>query len=191
MLRQFGFRNFSPATEWESAMRTIHHTAGETAELRRWTVDATPSIKAASVWSPPELAASRSRPAAVSWLITCVIEGFARHAEAMYPCLVYPGEETNRRTQEPDPQSPWQMPDDRSWTWQHSRAPWARVARRSPSGRTVFRVMRFFKKLRWEHAKNRMPVIRLDSVDDRMLRDIGIDRHRLEIWTGQMEPDEW
>jgi hypothetical protein len=191
MLRQLGFLSFSPATEWESFMRTIDQTAGDTTELKRWTVDATPLTKAASVWSPPELAASRSRPAAMSWLITCVIEGFASYAQAMYPCLVDPGDETTGRTQELDPQSPWQTPDDRSRTWQHSGQPWPRVATRPPSDRITFRVMRFLRMLRFGQTNHKVPVVRLDALDDRVLRDIGVDRHRLEIWAGQMEPDEW
>jgi hypothetical protein len=28
-------------------------------------------------------------------------------------------------------------------------------------------------------------------LDDRVLRDIGVDRHQFQFWTGQMGPDGW
>jgi hypothetical protein len=185
MLAQFGNRSFSPAIEWESAMRIIHEASGWVTKS-----DETSSTTAESVWSMHEPAAPRSRPSAVSRLITCAIEGLAAYAEATHPCLVDPGDDTGSRTNDPDPRAPWKAQDYRSEDWVHSSRPSRPVAMCPSSDRIGSRVARFFGTF-WLGRKNKAPVVRLDALDDRMRRDIGVDRHEFEFWAGQMGPHEW
>lgn len=183
MLRQFGNRSFSPVIEWESVMRIIHEESGWVTKS-----DETPSTTAESAWSMHEMAAPRPRPSAVARLMTCVIEGLAAYAEAAHPYLVDSGDDTTWRTKERDPQAKTQ--DPRSEAWARSDRPSPRLAMRPPSDRISSRVARFFGKLRFRRTRQ-APIVRVDRLDDRVLRDIGVDRHQFEFWAGQMGPDGW
>ena len=185
MLAQFGNRSFSPVIERESVMRIIHQASGRVTRS-----DETPSTTAESVWSMYELAAPRSQPETMSRLTTWVIEGLAAYAEAMHPCRVDPGDDTAWRTKERDPQAPWKAQDYRSGDWAYSSRPSPRVAMRPRSDRISSRVTRFFGKLRFRR-RNKAPIVRVDTLDDRVLRDIGVDRHQFEFWAGHMGPDGW
>jgi hypothetical protein len=185
MLAQFGNRSFSLAIEWESAMRIIHEASGWVTKS-----DETPPTTAETVWSMHEVAAPRSRPPTMSRLMTWVVEGFAAYADAMHPCLADPGDDTARRTKERDPQAPYQTPDHRSEDWAHSSRPSPQVALRLQRDRIGSRIAICFGQLRFRR-KNKAPIVRLDALDDRMRRDIGVDRHELEFWAEQMGPHEW
>jgi len=184
MLAQFGNRSFSLAIEWESAMRIIHEASGRITKS-----DETPSTTAESVWSMYDVAAQpRSRPAAMSRLATWVVEGLAAYAEATHPYLVDPGDETALRTKARDLEAPYETPGYRSGDWAHSKPPSRPVAMRLRRDRITVRIARFFGTFRFGR-KNKGPVVRLDALDDRMRRDIGVDRR--EFWAGQMGPHEW
>ena len=182
MLAQFGSRSFSPVIEWESVMRIIHEASTYVTKS-----DATPS--AMSVWSMDEVATPQPRPSAMSRLMTCVIEGLAAYAEATHPYLVDRVDDTPWRTTEQHPQAPWNPQDYRSGEWAHSSQPSPRPMRWS-SDRIGSRVARLFGKLRFGR-KYKAPIVRVDTLDDRVLRDIGVDRHQFEFQAGQMGPDGW
>ena len=185
MLRQFGNRSFSPVIEWESVMRIIHEPFGNVAQS-----DEARSTTAESVWSMDESAMPRSRVTVMSRLITCAIEGLAAYAEATHPYLVDPGDDTISRTKWRDLQAPWKAQDHRSEAWVHSDRPSPRLAMPLPSDRISSRVVRFFAKLRFGR-RNKPPLVRVDRLDDRVLRDIGVDRDQFEFWAGHMGPDGW
>jgi hypothetical protein len=166
-------------------MRIIHEASGWVTKS-----DATPSTTAESVWSMHELAAPRSQPETMSRLTTWVIEGLAAYAEAMHPCRVDPGDDTAWRTRERDPQAPYKAPDYRSGDWAHSSRPSRPVAMRLQRDRISSRIARFFGTFRLGR-KHKAPVVRLDALDDRIRRDIGVDRHEFEFWAGQIGPPEW
>jgi len=183
MLAQFGDRSFSLAIEWESAMRIIHEASGWATKS-----DETPSTTAESVWSMHE--APRSQPAPMSRLTTWVIEGFAAYAEAMHPSLADPGDDTVRRMKARDPEAPYKTPDHRSGDWAHSNPPSLPIPMRPRHDRITIRIARLFGTFRLGR-KTKAPVVRLDTLNDRLRRDIGVDRHEFEFWAGQMGPHEW
>lgn len=133
---------------------------------------------------------ARSQRAAKSRLTTWVIEGLAAYAEATHPYLVDRGDDSGWRTKESDPRAPWRAQDYRSEDWAYSSRPSPRVAMRPPSDRMSSRVARFFGKFRYRR-RNKAPIVRVDTLDDRVLRDIGVDRHECEFWARQMGPDGW
>jgi hypothetical protein len=185
MLPQFGNRSLSPVIEWESVMRIIHEASGWVTKS-----DEIPSTAAESVWSMHDLAAPRSRPSAMSRLMTFVVEGLAAYAEATHPYLIDPGDATTWRTNERDPQMTWKTQDHRSEAWVHSDRPSRRVGLRLQRNPISSRVARFFGKLRFGR-RHKAPTVRVDRLDDRVLRDIGVDRHQFEFRPGHMGPDGW
>jgi uncharacterized protein YjiS (DUF1127 family) len=57
--------------------------------------------------SPPPLANTDvPRRGALSWLKECIIEGLAAYGEALYPCVIEPGESVIRHDRAEDRQSP-------------------------------------------------------------------------------------
>jgi hypothetical protein len=166
-------------------MRIIHEAAGRITKSEE-----TSSTTAESVWSMYESAAPRSRPSAVSRLMTCAIEGLAAYAEATHPYLVDPRDDTGCRTEASDPRAPRKTQDYRSEDWAHSGRPSPRLALRAPRVSLGSRAATLFAKLRFRR-RNKAPVVSVDTLDDRVLRDIGVDRHQFQFWTGQMGPDGW
>jgi hypothetical protein len=71
-----------------------------------------------------DLRASRAVRAGLSWLVTCILEGFAAYAESMYPCLVDPARLNGDATGSPKLQSHRQSPHDDGVAWQFSANPW-------------------------------------------------------------------
>ncbi len=186
MLAQFGNRSFSPAIEWESAMRIIHEASGWVTKS-----DETSSTTAESVWSMHEPAAPRSRPSAVSRLMTCAIEGLAAYAEATHPYLVDPGDDTGWRTNGSRPAGALEgarLPVGGLGVFQPAITAGSRCVRRAIGSVLALRgSLATF----WFGRRNKAPVVRLDALDDRVRRDIGVDRHQFEFWAGQMGPHGW
>ena len=166
-------------------MRIIHEASGWVTKS-----DETPSATAESVWSIHDLPAPQSQPAGMSRLTTWVIEGFAAYAEAMHPYLVDPGDDTAWRTKQRDLGAPFKTPDYRSGNWAHSNSLARPVAMRLQRDRITVRIAGFFGTFR-RGRKNKASVVRLDALDERMRRDIGVDRHELEFRAGRMGPHEW
>jgi hypothetical protein len=71
-----------------------------------------------------DLWASRAVRARLSWLVNCILEGFAVYAEPMYHCLVDParlnGDATGGQKLQPHRQTLY----DDSMTWQFAANPW-------------------------------------------------------------------
>jgi hypothetical protein len=123
-----------------------------------------------------DLRASRAVRASLSWLVTCILEGFAVYAESMYPCLVdtarLNGDATRGdATGGPKLQSHRQSPHDDGVAWQFSANPWLFGEPESRAPQTS-RIARFWSRKRRER-KATLTGATLESLDERTLRDIG------------------
>ena len=179
-------------------MRSIHRVTEEIAELRRIAAGGAPSVHHGPV--PVRRAPSRSRSisAAISWLVTHLIAGFAAYGEAMYPCLVRPEEGADLQRGTLDTRSTHEQRRDRVVPGPLSSRPWpnedeARSPALTASGsrdQGAFRLARLLWRRRTGRVEN-VPAASLERLDDRMLRDIGLHRDEIEGFAWHMNPWEW
>jgi uncharacterized protein YjiS (DUF1127 family) len=151
--------------------------------------------------SKSEPAESR-RPiaAAMYWLVAQLIEAFAAHGEGIHPGPAYQGELIDDQELEQGSQRHCQTQDER-WSevpWLNATRVWtseelgesARPQTDRPgwSRRITARVARFWSRM---HSKQsaRLAITRLETLDDHMLKDIGI--HRCQIESGVRHGDRY
>jgi uncharacterized protein YjiS (DUF1127 family) len=145
------------------------------------------------------LRASRAVRAGLSWLATCILEGFAVYAESMYPCLVDParlngdptgGDATEGHGIEGQKLRPHrQTPDDDSMAWQFAANPWLFGEPESRSPQTS-RIARFWSRKR-RQRKATLTGATLESLDERTLRDIGAHYPDIERIVRYQDPHTW
>ena len=138
-------------------MRNMLSVSGEGCELRRRTNDEEwlANKVALEIWGSP----ARPRPiaAALSWLMTSAIEGFAAYGAAMGPCIA-------------DPQNAHH--DQGSRRDAVSAVP-ASNARHAPRQHITARLASLMSSIMPGRRERTLAAFRPDMVDDRILRDIG------------------
>jgi hypothetical protein len=143
---------------------------------------------------PLDLRVSRAVRAGMSWLVTCMLEGFAVYAESMYPCFVDParlngdatgGDATGEHKLQPHRQT---RVDD-SVAWQFSDNPWLILEPQSQASKTS-RIARFWSRMR-RGRKASLTDVTLETLDERTLRDIGGDYPDIERIVRYQDPHTW
>jgi uncharacterized protein YjiS (DUF1127 family) len=140
-------------------------------------------------------AARRPIAAAMSWLATCVIEGFAAYGEAMY--FVDPSEVIDRRDLERNLQA--RDRHENEVPWMSAGCPPFEDFEQQPRTQTTFSAwsarltsgaIRFLSRIRRD--PQRAPTIAtLEALDDRTLRDIGILRSPDDSVAGYRDQYNW
>ena len=166
---------------------------------RDWQQNDDQAKQQAAAKLPLDLRASRAVRTGLSWLVTCILEGFAVYAESMYPCLVDParlngdptgGDATEGHGIEGQKLRPHrQTPDDDSMAWQFAANPWLFGEPESRSPQTS-RIARFWSRKRRER-KATLTSLTLESLDERTLRDIGAHYPDIERIVRYQDPHTW
>jgi hypothetical protein len=198
MLSQYGDSNVSPVIWWERSMRIIYRATEEIAELRRFTTDQAPSVHHGPISVRRTPSRSQSISVAMSWLVTCIIEGFAAYAEAMYPCLHDTDEGSDLPNGLPDAHARHEKHYNRLVPWPLSNQPWPYeveprpllLTASGPRERIASRLVRLLWRERVGRG-NRVPTVRPEMLDDRMLQDIGLSRDEAESLARQMDRWGW
>lgn len=206
MLRQSGRQTIHPtAILWERSMRILYGVQGEVSPpwLDTWTKDTATrrptdeqaAAAVAPIGSPPKPDAPGTIRAAMSVLVTCIIEGFAVYA-TMYPCLTDAAEHLAPQARNSEahsyPESEWvAIPRPLSADVRllenavQSQSQPADTDRRG--GRPTSYVADFLRGIRrWR--SERWAIVELERLDDRMLKDIGIHRCQIESIARHWDP---
>jgi hypothetical protein len=136
-----------------------------------------------------DLRASRAVRTGLSWLVTCILEGFAVYAEWMYPCLVDPARLNGDATGGRKLQAHRQTPYDDTIAWQFAANPWLFGEPESRAPQTS-RIARFWSRMRRER-KATLAGATLESLDERTLRDIGGHYPDIEKIVRYQDPHTW
>jgi uncharacterized protein YjiS (DUF1127 family) len=161
-----------------------------------------PSCPSRSWQSPKRQASLSTSFSLVSWLLTGVVESFAAYAEGMYPGLSEPSEYVDRqdlmRSSHPRRQMTAQheggaVPGHAVQPFSFGSCPSPEDAP-GPRFRWSASIMSAIAKLpsRMRHARQtRLAIARLEALDDRTLKDIGIHRCQIERTARFPDPYEW
>ena len=159
-------------------MRSMRRATGEIAERRRFTTDEVSWVdqRRTSFRSVPSR--SQAISMAMSWLVKCLIDGFAAYAEAMHPCVLDLDGNPDLPPRMPDADARQKAPIDRLVPWPLASRPWQNEdeaqLRRKPAG-----------------PANGGPTVSPEMLDDRMLHDFGLPRGEDERLAWHMDPWEW
>lgn len=163
--------------EWSGSFEA---GCGETIRMS----DEVPSGSDTSLQQSSEQRGPGAIHAALSWLLTFAIEGFAAYAEAMHPCFPQSREHSDSAMTERNsqlrgqtrhrPVVPWQLCAHLSLPDQTDRSKKAPATFGAASGRVPSRIARFWSRTRWER-KNRLTLAQLQMHDARMLTDVRAD----------------
>jgi uncharacterized protein YjiS (DUF1127 family) len=208
----------SPAVAQLASLAERSMLAESGFEPDRWWND-DPAKRHAVARPKLDVRASRAVRAGLSWLATCIMEGFAIYAESMYPCLVDParlnGDATDSHATDshaperhaperhaPERHAPEshaigarklsshrQTPDDDGLPWQFADNPWLFEEPRSPTPKTS-RIARLWSRMRRRRPANQTGMT-LESLDERTLRDIGGDYPDIEKIVWYQDPHAW
>jgi hypothetical protein len=215
MVWQCADRKFSPVIRRESSMRNPHRPAFDTEKPRRRT--------ATDSWPAPPRN-DRDQPAArepdaisrgLSWLGTCILEGFAMYGESICPCFTdlpedyYTTKDPSHRSAPaslPPQQNPWGAPARASHhRASHHRAPHHRAPHdRAPHDIDIVAWLAagpsprarpgLWSRLRRLWPKRRAAAARQSSydllalLDDPALRDGRIERHETRPAPQRVDP---
>jgi uncharacterized protein YjiS (DUF1127 family) len=189
--RRRGFGFGADATVAQLASLAERPVIAERGFERYWPQNDDQTKQQAAAKLSLDLRASRTVRAGLSWLVTCILEGFAVYAESMYPCLVDPaqlngdatrGDATGGQKLQPHRQSAY----DDGVAWQFSANPWLFGEPESRVPQTS-RIARFWLGMRRERRAT-LTGATLESLDERTLRDIGGHYPDIEKIVGYQDP---
>jgi uncharacterized protein YjiS (DUF1127 family) len=206
---------------WERSMRIVdqvHHDTSSSAfdsypEYSDPLAGAAPACEAPACEVPasgdgspqPRSESNASRhpiATAMSWLVAQFIEGCAAYGEAVYPCLLDLAEHDRDQEPERDSQRRWQAQVE-----YRSELPWPSTtpalksedSKRSakaltiPTGsdaRVASVATRFWARIRRKRQTG-LTIARLEALDDRTLKDIGIHQSQIESTVRHGDRYEW